>query len=213
LRIVAFGCDAYALAVLDGDGKRLAAGALDKLKQSESPATPAMPESEKDSQAVASCPRKARRALVELCDLQVNLEGAALKTCAHAQRDAGIDFGNEGLSFLDHLGQGEERRGEVLGVDRAVGDRLAVVDDAEVRVLVRHPRLPPPKSRCRRLCGFFRLGSLLQLIALDEGIDHLQDLAPLGRIEPLELLEPPLHTRVHGLGLALGGFGAEQRFH
>src|SRR6185437_7966914 len=51
----------------------------------------------------------------------------------------------------------------------------------------------------------------LELAALDEGIDDLDDLALLGGVELLDLLQPSLHARVGRLGAALGGLDAQER--
>jgi len=53
-----------------------------------------------------------------------------------------IEFGHQRLRFVDDLGQRQECRGQVLRVDGAFGEALAIVDDAEMRVLARHASLP-----------------------------------------------------------------------
>jgi hypothetical protein len=90
----------------------------------------------------------------------VDFEGAALEAGAHAKRDTGIGLGDDGLRFLENLRQREQRGREVARLDGAFGDGLAVVDDAEVRVVLRHARLPPLEKPLPRLCGLF-LGLLL----------------------------------------------------
>lgn len=60
--------------------------------------------------------------------------------------------------------------------------------------------------------GGVRMCFLLELPALDECVEHLQNLAPFLRRELLDLLQPPLQPRVGCLGAALGGFGTKQCF-
>jgi hypothetical protein len=100
-RVVAFEDDAHALGVLDRDRDGLAAaGALDELKETEETGDAGDAE---DLEEVRQGGRilageEADDLLVELDELKVDFERAALEPCAHAKRDARIRLRNDGAS-------------------------------------------------------------------------------------------------------------------